>query len=242
MGLFSGQLAVITGAGSGIGKAVAMALGTEGASLCLVGRNRQRLDAVASEMQKMPVVIRTYGTDLSVDQDVDALVDAVKRECGKAHLLIHSAGDFSMGLIEHSPVADLDRQYRINLRAPYLLTQGLLPLIRACSGQIVFVNSSAGLAAKAKVSQYAATKHALKALADSLREEVNADGIRVLTVYPGRTATPMQEAVHRMERKDYKPEQFMQAEDVAAVVINALTLPLSAEVTDINIRPMKKIQ
>ncbi len=77
-------------------------------------------------------------------------------------------------------------------------------------------------------------------MADSLREEVNAEGVRVLSVYLGRTASPMQAAVHEMEDKTYQPERLMQPEDVAEVVINALSLPRSAEVTDIHIRPMVK--
>ncbi len=104
----------------------------------------------------------------------------------------------------------------------------------------MFINSSAGLRAGAGISQYAATKHALKAIADSLREEINAEGLRVLSVYPGRTATPMQASVHAMEGKAYHPERLMQPEDVAAVVINALKLPRSAEVTDISVRPLMK--
>jgi NADP-dependent 3-hydroxy acid dehydrogenase YdfG len=104
----------------------------------------------------------------------------------------------------------------------------------------VFVNSSVGLNARANVGQYAATKHALKALADSLRDEVNADAVRVLSVFLGRTATPMQASVHEMEGKEYHPERLLLPEDVAAVVINALSLPRSAEVTDINIRPLIK--
>lgn len=112
--------------------------------------------------------------------------------------------------------------------------------MRSCKGQIVFINSSAGLNARADVGQYAATKHALKAIADSLREEVNADGVRVLSMFLGRTATPMQDAVHKMEGKEYHPECLIQPEDVAAVVVNALSLPRTAEVTDIHIRPMNK--
>ena len=113
-------------------------------------------------------------------------------------------------------------------------------MLKLRCGQVVFVNSSAGLTARAGVGQYAATKHALRAVADSFREEVNADGLRVLSVFLGRTATPMQEAVHKMEGKAYYPERLMQAEDVAAVVVNALSLPRTAEVTDIYARPMKK--
>lgn len=113
-------------------------------------------------------------------------------------------------------------------------------MLRLHRGQIVFVNSSAGLAAPENLSQYASTKHALKAIADSLRKEVNQDGIRVLSVYLGRTATLLQERVHEMEHKTYRPENLMQADDVAIVIINALSLPLTAEVTDIQMRSLKR--
>ena len=113
-------------------------------------------------------------------------------------------------------------------------------MLKSRRGQIVFINSSLGLASKAEAGQYAAAKHALKALADSLRDEVNADAVRVLSVFPGRTATPMQAALYAKEGKAYHPEVLLQPEDVAAVVINALTLPRTAEVTEIRIRPLKK--
>jgi NADP-dependent 3-hydroxy acid dehydrogenase YdfG len=123
---------------------------------------------------------------------------------------------------------------------PYILTQGLLPLVRERMGQIVFLNSTAGLTSRANVGQYAATKHALKALADGLREEVNRDRIRVLSVYPGRTATQMQQQLHAVEGRLYHPDRLLQPGDVASVVVNALCLPRTAEVTDINIRSMIK--
>ena len=86
---------------------------------------------------------------------------------------------------------------------PYLLTQSLLQLLRRRQGQMVFINSSAGLSARGEMAPYAATKHALKAVADSFREEVNADGLRVLSIYLGRTASPMQARIHAMEGKPY---------------------------------------
>ena len=94
--------------------------------------------------------------------------------------------------------------------------------------------------AKPSTAQYDATKHALKAIADALRGEVNPHGVRVLIVYLGRTATEMQAQIHRMENKPYQPELLLQPEDVASVIMNALSLPRTAEVTDIHIRPMIK--
>ena len=236
------QVAVITGAGSGIGRAIALGLAAHNVSLCLIGRNTQKLHNVSEQTLRSASITKTYRADLASDQEIYRLVENIQKDFENVHMLIHSAGDFSMGEVADSPVEDFDRQFRINVRAPYLLTQSLLPAIKSSRGQIVFINSSAGIIARAKVSQYAATKHALKALADSLRDEVNADGIRVLSIYPGRTATPMQATVHEMEGKAYQPEKFMQPQDVAEVVINALVLPRSAEVTDINIRPMTKFE
>ena len=231
------NVAVITGASAGIGKAISSALVKEGASVCLIGRNPVSLEAAIKDIGRDTAHIKTYRTDLTVDADIQTLAAALQRDFGNIDILVHSAGMYSMGKIEDSPVEQFDLQYRTNVRAPYLLTQALLPMIRSRKGQIVFINSSAGLRAREGVSQYAATKHALKAVADSLREEVNAEGIRVLSVYPGRTATPMQALVHEMEGKAYFPERLMQPEDIAAVVINALSLPGSAEVTDMHIRP-----
>ena len=112
------------------------------------------------------------------------------------------------------------------MRLPFLLqTQSLLPLLRLRPGQIVFINSSQGLEARATTGLYASTKHALKAFADSLRQEVNAEGIRVLSVYPGRTATARMKALYKAEGRKYRPTLLLQAEDIAQIVIAALQLP-----------------
>jgi NADP-dependent 3-hydroxy acid dehydrogenase YdfG len=120
------------------------------------------------------------------------------------------------------------------------LTQALLPLLKSRQGQIVFINSSQGLQARGNSGPFAATQHALKAVTDSLRQEVNADGIRVLSVYPGRTATPRIQALYEVERRAYRPELLLQAEEIAQVVLNALLLPRTAEVTNVEIRPLIK--
>ena len=90
------------------------------------------------------------------------------------------------------------------------------------------------------ISQYAATKAALKAMADSLREEVNPDGVRVLSIFVGRTATPMQAALHEAEGKEYRPERLLQPEDIASTIVHALCMPRTAEITEVDIRPMQK--
>lgn len=240
MRAFSQQSAVITGATGGIGKAVALRLAEKGVNLHLIGRNRQSLRSLAAKAKKTDSQIHVYQSDLTKDTDLKALVWKLKAHLDQVDILIHSAGALTLGRMEDLSVQDLDEQYRTNVRAPFVLTKALLPLIQSCKGQIVFMNSSIWQQARAGIGQYAATKYALKAITDSLRAEVNADGIRVLSVYLGRTATPMQEAVHAEEGLPYHPENLIQPNDVATTVLNILRLPRTSEVTDIHIRPLKK--
>jgi NADP-dependent 3-hydroxy acid dehydrogenase YdfG len=234
------QLAVVTGASSGIGRALALELAARGASLCLVGRQLDTLQAVAAAAKGEVSQKHCYRADLSVSSEVDELVARINRELRSVDILVHCAATIGLGPVATASPGQLDLHYQTNLRAPYVLTQGLLPALKARQGQVLFVNSSAGLAAKANAAQYAATKHALKALADSLREEVNAAGVRVLSIFPGRTASPMQAAVHAAEAKAYQPQLLAQPEDIAALAVHALTLPRSIEVTEISMRPMLK--
>jgi short-subunit dehydrogenase len=232
--------AVVTGASSGIGKAIALAIASGGGSVCLIGRNQERLNQTAEACQGSARQVLAFSTDLSTDHGIEDLVRCVEKDFELADTLIHCAGAHAVGDFEETPLGKLDDLYRINVRMPYALTQALLPRLKSQRGQIVFVNSSQGLQARAKSSVFAATQHALKAIADSLRQEINADGIRVLSVYPGRTATPRMEALFKIEGRPYRPDLLLQPEDVAQSVLNALVLPRTAEVTNIEIRPLAK--
>jgi len=236
----TGQVAAVVGATSDIGRAVCQALASAGAHPCLLGRDARTLDDVATSLRGHNDAVHVCPVDLAVDTSVAEVVARLARDPGRLDALILSAGAFEMGPHVSAPVADLDRQYRTNLRGPYLLTQGLLPLLRASHGQIVFVNSTVGLEARATVGQYAATQHGLRAVADALRAEVNADGVRVLTVYLGRTATARQARIFRMEGRPYAPELLMQPDDVAEMILASLRLSRTAEVTEIRMRPLVK--
>jgi len=207
--------------------------------LCVVGRDPITLAETVAAVRQFSQVT-DFQIDLTVAENLNPLLRYLEGK-GRLDILIHSAGVVHHDPMERARIEDLDRQYATNVRAPYMLTQQLLPLLTSARGQIVFLNSSLGLTAKRpEVGQYGATKHALKAIADSLREEVNAKEIRVLTVYLGRTATPMQEALYQQEGRVYHPEMLLQPEDVASVVVQALMLASTAELTDISIRPMIK--
>lgn len=201
---------------------------------------KDRLLETARTAEKNSPKVAVYQTDLSCEADLASLVRRLDEEVEYIDVIVNAAGALMLGEMVTSPINNLDRQYKVNVRAPYLLTQTLLPRVKARRGQIVFINSSVGIRGSANVGQYAATKHALKAIADSLRDEVNPDGVRILNIFAGRTASAMQETVHHLEGKTYDPQSLLQPEDITSVVINALTLPRTAEVTEIHIRPLRK--
>jgi len=234
------SVALVTGAGSGIGRAIALALAERGAGVWLVGRRVEALEEVAAAARATSSGASVLPADLTRDEQLDGLRAALERGGARLDLLVHCAGVISLGTVEEANVSDLDAQYRANLRVPYLLTQALLPMLLAHHGEVVFINSSIAGRARAGAGQFAATQSALKAIADSLREEVNTSGVRVLSVFPGRTATPRQAQLHAREGRDYRPQELMQPDDVASMVISALELPRSAEVTEISMRPFLK--
>lgn len=230
-GRFAGRRAIVTGASSGIGAAIASGLAAEGAAVT----------AVARAAGPAAPGLAWAALDLASDAAIGAFVQA---RAGEAlDLLVLAAGLLEGGGVAETPIAHLDRQLQVNLRAPWLLVQGLLPALRRGAeggGQVALVNSSVWLNARAGGAGYAASKYALRAFADALRAEVNPDGIRVVSVYPGRTASRMQEALHAAEGAPYRPERLLQPQDVAASLLAALALPRTAEITDLHIRPARK--
>lgn len=241
MGLtLEGKRILVTGASSGVGRAISLRLAAAGASVGVTGRDEGRLRETVDRAPAGSGAIVAFSADLDSDEEVRALAAWSERTLGAPEILVHCAGTIALGPVEEASVEALDRQYGTNLRAPYLLTRLLLDGLKKRAGQIVFVNSTAGLVAGAESSAYAASKHGLRALADSLRQEVNEDGVRVLSVFLGRTATPMQEAVHAHESRPYRPERLIQAGDVGELVASILALPRTVEVTDVRLRPAMK--
>jgi short-subunit dehydrogenase len=237
-----GKTAVVTGATSGVGRSIAVALAREGVGVALLGRRPGVLRAVARDCTASGSKAVPYTIDLLKDREIRDLKQKIIRDFGDVDIIVHSAGIIVRSNFAAASLSDFDRQYRCNVRAPFALTQLFLPSLSKRQGQIVFINSTVGLAAAAGVSQYSATKHALKALADSFREELNVVGVRVLSVYLGRTATPMQAKLCAAEGLEYRPERLIQPSQVAESVLGALALGGEAEVMDIRIRPRLKPQ
>ncbi|MFJ5550661.1 SDR family oxidoreductase [Streptomyces sp. NPDC093225] len=223
---------LITGAGSGIGAAVARRLHERGDDLVLLARDAAR----GKELTARYPGSRALVGDLA---DPDRLSWAFSHQALPDRLdsLLHVAGIVDLGPVGELRPKTWHQQLNVNLIAPAEITRLLLPVLRASRGQVVFVNSGAGLNAHADWSAYAASKHGLKALADSLRAEEKPNGIRVTTVYPGRTATPMQAKVRSQEGKDYDPADWIDPESVATTILMAVDLPRDAEVNDLSVRP-----
>jgi NADP-dependent 3-hydroxy acid dehydrogenase YdfG len=237
---FSGRLAIVTGATGAVGAAIAGTLLAEGANVCALGRSLAALEENVSRGNWPRDRVHLYPVDLTSAAAIDQFCPDCIRQQGRVDILVHSAGIATLNPMSVAAMSDFDEQYQVNVRAPYQITQALLPALIANKGEVVFINSSAGHRASSGNGQYAATKHALRAVADGLREEANRHGVRVLSVYLGRTASRMQAAVHQHEGRPYDASKLLQPEDVASIVVHALKLPRTAEVTDVNVRPFAK--
>lgn len=230
--------ALVTGASSGIGRATAKLLARADAKVALVGRRQSMLEELATECGSLT---STYPCDMTDDAQLKDLASRIRADFSRIDILVHSSGIIKLGTTETSPVTDFDSQYAANVRGPYILTQLLLPLLREASGQIVVVNSSITRAFNtAGRGSYAATQHAIHAMTNALRDEVNEFGVRVTSIFPGTTATQRQLDLHAISGRRYDPDRMLQPEDVAEAVLFALTMGRTAEVTDLYLRPMLK--
>ncbi|MFF3496162.1 SDR family oxidoreductase [Streptomyces sp. NPDC002795] len=223
---------VITGAGSGIGAAVARRLHERGDEIYLHARDAGRAKELAAEFPGA----RTLVGDLA---DPDRLSWAFSHQTlpDRIDSLLHIAGVVDLGKVGELTPKTWRNQLNVNLIAPAELTRHFLPQLRLAEGHVIFVNSGSGLNAHAGWSAYGASKHGLKGLADALREEEHGNGVRVTSVYPGRTASAMQAKVHHQEGKEYDPERWIDPESIATTILMALDLPRDAEVNDLTVRP-----
>ena len=234
------KVCIVVGATGGIGKAIARTLAAEGARIYLPGRNRPALDHLVEGLKKETSFAESFQMDLQNESDIDKFVTYLNEKEGGVDVLIHSGGLYSNGTLQQTDLNTFDSLFEANVRGPFKLTRDLIPLFNRYPGQIIVLNSSVGIQAKANVGLFSATQHALKAITDSLRAEVNESGIRVMSVYPGRTNTGRVEKIFEIENRNYQPELLLQPEDIAQTILKALQLPHTAEITDLHIRSFKK--
>jgi NAD(P)-dependent dehydrogenase (short-subunit alcohol dehydrogenase family) len=236
----AGGTALVTGGTSGIGKAVCHMLASAGLRVVLTGRDAERAEQVRRALTQ-PSRHHVIVGDLAQPEFTLELAEKTSGLAGGAlSVLVHAAGSHVPQALATTTLADFDAALATNLRAPFVLSVGLLPALKQARGQVVFVNSSAVNNPRPELAAYTASKAGLRAFADSLRGAVNADGVRVLSVFPGRTATPMQREQYEREGRTYRPELLMQPEDVADAIGDALSLAETVELTELHLRPNLK--
>lgn len=221
------RAALITGGSSGIGLAIARMLRDEGHALTLVSRQREKIEAAASELGAQAVA-----ADVS-DPDAAARAVAEHRErFGRLDVLVNSAGVGIAGTIEQLPAKHFDLQVGVNLRGLFLVTQAAVPLLRESHGLVVNLASIAGTLPTPGLATYGATKAAVISLTKSLNEELDGDGVRAIAICPGFVDTPM------AEWSGLPPAEMIQPEDCAEVVRMCLRLSPHARIPQVVIERM----
>ena len=222
---------LITGAGSGIGEAVARTLRDRGDRLLLLSRSEERAAQLAEEFPDADTVVADLADPAGLEQ---VLTRAELPD--RLDSLLHVAGAVELSAVAALPVGQLREQLDVNLVAPAVLTRACLPALRRAQGTVVFVNSTSGLRANPAWSAYAASKFGLRGFADALRAEEAEHGVRVTSVFPSRTATPMQEKVHGQEGKDYDASDWITPETVADAIVHVLDVPPEATIPELVVK------
>ncbi|MCC3762272.1 SDR family oxidoreductase [Glycomyces sp. TRM65418] len=216
---------LVTGAGRGLGRTLAAELTARGDRVIAHARSESALEGVPHEAKLI--------LDLA---EPAAIADAV-RGIGRLDAIIHNAGIAHIAPVAEQRLEWWERTLTVNVTAPAELTRALLPALRAARGHVVFVNSGAGLTAGPKWSSYAASKHALKALANALRGEEQGNGVRVTSVYPSHFDTDMQRSVREQYGSDYDRTRATSPESIAKTIADLLHAPEDMVVNELRIEP-----
>ncbi|MUV03248.1 3-ketoacyl-ACP reductase [Flavobacterium rakeshii] len=214
--------ALITGAGKGIGKAVALALAAEGVNVALLARTKTDLEQVAKEIEPYGVKTVIVTADIADIDSVNQAVNTVLGEFKTIDILINNAGIGKFGKFLDLAPQDFENIIKVNLFGIYYATRAVLPgMIEQQGGDIINISSTAGLKGAAITSAYSASKFAVMGLTESLMQEVRKHNIRVTALTPSTVATDM--AIN-LNLTDGNPEKVMQAEDIAEVIVAQLKL------------------
>jgi len=229
----TGKKALITGASSGIGKAIALLFAKEGADLSLVARRREELSKVAKECRDLGVIALDIATDITDEMQVKRMAQESITSFKKIDILINNAGYGKYGPFTTTPIDEWDRMWMVNVRGAVLVTQAILPsMIAAKSGHIVNISSIHGIHTSANASAYCATKFAITGLTEVLAKELWKDGIKVSTVCPGGVLTAFLGVP-----SEEKNQEFLEPEEVAQTVLDVVTAPGKALIMKVVVAP-----
>jgi 3-oxoacyl-[acyl-carrier protein] reductase len=229
-----GKSAIVTGAGRGIGRAVALALAREGAAVAVSARTIREIEETASVIRSSGGRAIAVRADMRDPEQVSALAETALGEYGGIDVLVNNAGLGRFARVEELSRADFDEMWEVNVRGVFLLTKAVIPAMSARgSGDIVNVASLAGRNSFVGGAGYSATKWALIGFARSLMLEVRERNIRVITLCPGSVETGFSGPGHAAPRPGVIPT----ADDIATVALDALRMPRNVMVSEIDIRP-----
>ena len=239
--MLAGKSAIVTGASSGIGEATARVLAKAGCNVVLAARREGRLNSLAAELGERAFAAPTDVTDPAA---CAALVARTIEHFGSLEVLVNNAGLGLYGSVADGDPEDWRRMFDVNvLGVLYTTRPAVRHMLRQGSGDVVFVSSLAGRRVpRADGTVYAATKHAVTAIAEGLRMDVIGKGIRVINVEPGLVRTEFPESSYPSAQEYYAEKDYtpLAAEDVAAAVLYALEQPPHASVNELVIRPTEQ--
>ncbi|MDH4202798.1 MAG: SDR family oxidoreductase [Phycisphaerae bacterium] len=228
-----GQVALVTGASRGIGRAVALALAEHGAHIVAAARNQELLDELVKEIEQKNHKATAIGFDLADESSINALVEQVKSQFGRLDILVNNAGLTHSAPLEETTTADFDRIMAVNTRGPYILTRQCLPLLKAApQATIINIASVVGVKGYPKQSAYTASKHALRGWSIALAEELRGTNVRVHVLCPGGVDTDMVGNV----RPDIPKDALISPEEIAELVVYCATHKGNAVIDEFRIR------
>jgi NADP-dependent 3-hydroxy acid dehydrogenase YdfG len=239
----AGKIALVTGASSGIGAAAAVALGAAGATVAMVARRADRLEALVSQIKDAGGNALALPGDVTDEKVAQGVVTETIRRLGRLDILVNSAGIIDAGGVENAVTEQYRRVMDVNLMASLYTSRAAIGPMRAQGGgDIINISSIAGRRAAALFNAYSASKFALTAMTEALRQEVARHGIRVCIIEPGATTTEVSAGVSDPTSRKFiaahvSKEGAMKPEDVAAAIVFVAALPPRANVSELLIRP-----
>lgn len=226
------KTAVITGASSGVGKSLALQLSDVGFRVVLAARSKNKLNSIADEIQSKGGDSLVVTTDLSQPDQINNLKDR-SLEYGDVSVVINNAGLGKFTKVEDVSIKDWDRQLDVNLRASFLVSQAFIPNMKQkLNGVLVFMNSVAGKKGYPYSAAYVASKYGMRGLADSLREELREDNIKVISIHPGAVNTPFWDGAG----VGFSREEMLDTHTLAQSIIHAIQSPGNFTVEELVVR------
>jgi NAD(P)-dependent dehydrogenase (short-subunit alcohol dehydrogenase family) len=229
----SGQVAIVTGASRGIGRAVSVALAQEAATVVLAARSIQKLQETADKVTEAGGKAEIVVTELTEEESIKNLVKVISEKFSRLDILVNNAGVTYSAKLEDTITEDWERCMQINARAPFILCREALPLLRKSqAGYIINIASVVGVKGYPLQSAYTSSKHALRGMTISLAEELKGSNIRVHLLCPGGVDTELVQKV----RPDIKKDELMQPEEIAELVLYLVTHKGNAVIDELHIR------